>query len=301
MTFSYKVKRELAESMPNARHCRLAELAALVMMAGDTSGGSLRLRSENALTAERFAELVRKLFSTELNVQDGELKRAGKTVYEAEAGPASGRIFEALKANSRLIPGGVLYQQPCCRRAFLRGAFLAAGSVSDPQKDYHLEIVAQDEERADIIARLFLNFNIDAKVIVRKNTFVVYLKDGESIVDVLNIIEAHVSLMEFENIRILKDMRNSVNRRVNCEAANIGKTIEASARQIEDINFIRERMGFEHLSEELRTTALLRLEHPDSSLTELGKLHERPIGRSGVNHRLQKLSDIADRLRNGQP
>ena len=209
--------------------------------------------------------------------------------------------MKLLKLQDGLVPNRVVVQQTCCKRAFLRGAFIACGSITDPKKDYHLEFVTDNAEKAALTAELITSFGIEAKIVNRKKYNVVYLKDGEHIVDVLNIMGAHVSLMELENVRIVKEMRNSINRRVNCEAANIGKTIAAATRQIEDIQFLNDTVGLDSLSDELRTTALLRLEFPDASLAELGEKHDRRVGRSGVNHRLQKLSDMAERLRSGKP
>ena len=140
-------------------------------------------------------------------------------------------------------------------------------------------------------------FDIDAKIVLRKKYYVVYLKEGSGIVDLLNVCEAHVSLMKLENLRILKEMRNSINRRVNCEAANITKTVNAAARQIEDIEYIRDHYGFQNLPDNLRQMAEVRLENPDAPLKELGEYLEPPVGKSGVNHRLRKLSEIAERIR----
>ena len=140
-------------------------------------------------------------------------------------------------------------------------------------------------------------FDLDAKIVERKKTYVVYLKEGSQIVDVLNIMEAHVGLLELENVRIMKEMRNSVNRKVNCETANINKTVSAAVRQIEDIKYIRDTIGFDKLPEGLKDVALTRLTYPEATLKELGGLLENPIGKSGVNHRLRKLSDIAVKLR----
>ena len=134
-------------------------------------------------------------------------------------------------------------------------------------------------------------------MVIRKKYYVVYLKEGEEIVDLLNIMEAHISLMELENLRIYKDMRNSVNRRVNCEAANITKTVNAASRQTKDIQYIQQHYGFNRLSEGMRQMAEVRLEHPDATLAELGAFLDPPVGKSGVNHRLRKLSELADRLR----
>ena len=179
----------------------------------------------------------------------------------------------------------------------MRGAFLCCGSMSDPSKGYHLEFVCADEAQAEQLQEVIGTFDIEAKIIQRKKYHVVYLKEGAGIVDLLNVMEAHRSLMELENLRILKEMRNSINRRVNCETANIGKTVQAATRQVEDILFIKEHYGFSKLPDNLREMAEVRLEYPDAALKELGEYLNPPVGKSGVNHRLRKLSELADKLR----
>ena len=203
----------------------------------------------------------------------------------------NGRIVLQTPVNSLLI------KNSCCARAFLRGAFLCIGSMSDPEKSYHLEFVCGAKEQAGQLKDIIREFQIDAKSIRRKKYEVVYLKEGAGIVDLLNVMGAHVSLMNLENLRIVKEMRNSVNRRVNCETANISKTVTAASKQIEDILLIRDRYGFGSLPDNLRQMAEVRLEYPDAALKELGGYLEPPVGKSGVNHRLRKLSEIADRIR----
>ena len=192
----------------------------------------------------------------------------------------------------------LIIKNACCKRAFLRGAFLCIGSMSDPEKSYHMEFVCGYKESAEQLRQIIQGFEVEAKIIVRKKYYVVYLKEGAGIVDLLNIMEAHVSLMNFENYRIVKEMRNSINRKVNCETANITKTVNASSRQIEDILLIKEHCGFQNLPDNLRETAEIRLEYPDATLKELGQILNPPVGKSGMNHRLRKLSELADRLRN---
>jgi hypothetical protein len=191
---------------------------------------------------------------------------------------------------------GLLLQNTCCRRAYIRGAFLAAGSISDPSKSYHFEIVCASMPQALQLQELMTGFETDAKIVERKDRFVVYLKEGSQIVDMLNVMEAYVSLMNLENVRILKEMRNSVNRKVNCETANISKTVNAAVKQLEDIEKIRDTIGFDRLPAHLKEMALLRLEHPDAPLKELGGYLDPPVGKSGVNHRLRRLSEIADEI-----
>ena len=198
----------------------------------------------------------------------------------------------------RLIPDlkGTLKEQ-CCRRAFLRGAYLCVGSMSNPGKSYHLEFDCIDEKEADLLLELTAVFDIPAKVARRKKYYVVYIKEGSAICDMLNIMGAHVSLMDFENHRIVKEVRNSVNRKVNCETANIAKTVNAAAGQVRDIMLIQERTGLSELPKNLREIAQLRLEYQEATLQELGELLTPPVGKSGVNHRLRKLSEIAESMR----
>jgi DNA-binding protein WhiA len=190
-----------------------------------------------------------------------------------------------------------IVRRNCCKRAYLRGAFLAAGSVSNPEKSYHIEIVCAMQKKAKQIRLLMQRFGLDAKEIQRKNSYVVYLKECAQIVDLLNVMEAPIALMEMENVRILKEMRNSVNRKVNCETANINKTVSAAMKQVEDIEYIQNTVGLEELPEGLQEMAEIRLAYPNASLKELGDLLSEPIGKSGVNHRLRKISEIAEELR----
>lgn len=182
-------------------------------------------------------------------------------------------------------------------RAFLRDAFLETGSMSNPEKGYHLEFVCEDEKRAHELIETMRKFEIIAKTVQRKRYTIVYIKESEDIVKLLNVMGAHKCLMDLENLRILKDMRNSINRRVNCETANISKTVSAANKQIEDIQYIKKHYGFDDLTENLREMAEIRLEYPDATLKELGEYLVPPVGKSGVNHRLRKLSELADSIR----
>lgn len=191
---------------------------------------------------------------------------------------------------------GMLVQQTCCKRAFIRGAFMAAGSISDPNKSYHFEIVCHTLEQAQQLKELMEFFETEPKIVERKERMVVYLKEGSQIVDLLNVMEAYVSLMNLENVRILKEMRNSVNRKVNCETANINKTVNAAVKQMEDIKRIRGTIGFDNIPEPLAEIAQARLDYPEATLKELGTYLDPPVGKSGVNHRLRKLAAIAENL-----
>lgn len=292
MSFSSEVKQELSRHLGSGRHCQIAELAALVAFEGkaelekNTNGSVIYF--ENEILTQKFLLLTRQLFQKE----------------EAKAAEER-RVFEAVKMwnpASRMpeitnTVNGLLIQKTCCRRAYIRGAFLACGSMSDPNKSYHFEIVCRKIEQAIQLRDAMNSFEMDAKIVARKKHQVVYLKEGAQIVDILNIMEAHVALMNLENVRILKEMRNSVNRKVNCETANISKTVNAAVRQLEDIAYIKEKAGFESLPDNLREMAMLRLEYPDAPLKELGTYLNPPVGKSGVNHRLRRISTIAEALK----
>ena len=195
----------------------------------------------------------------------------------------------------------VVVQNVCCKRAFIRGAFLSAGSISDPEKFYHFEITCASMRKAKQLQGLMASFDIEARIVLRKHYFVVYVKEGSQIAELLQIMEAPVALMELENIRIVKEMRNSVNRQVNCETANINKTVSAAVKQMEDIRYIQDTIGLESLPENLQEMARVRLERPEATLKELGEALEPPVGKSGVNHRLRKLSLMAEDLREKFP
>lgn len=182
-------------------------------------------------------------------------------------------------------------------RLCIREAFIKSGSINDPNKKYHLEIMFKTNKKAQEMQALLNNFNINAKIIKREKDYMLYLKDGEEISEFLALIGANSSVIKFEEIRVLKETRNDINRLVNCETANLNKTINAAVKQIEDIKLIKKKHKFSTLQENLQEIAQLRIENPDVSLIELGKMLKEPIGKSGVNHRLKKLSSIAEELR----
>lgn len=291
MSFSGKIKEELAQHYAKARHCNLAELSALVHMSGsfekDGYGSCiLKLHTENDGVARKCFTLLGKTFNISTDIAIHRNTAKGTCSYYIRA-----------KGEELLAVENVIVQAVCCKRAYIRGAFIASGSMSDPDKSYHFEIVCGTLKQAEYLRNMINSFEMDAKIVKRKKSYVVYLKEGSQIVDVLNIMEAHVALLELENVRIMKEMRNTVNRKVNCETANINKTVSASVRQMEDIIYIRDNIGFDKLPDGLKDVALTRLKYPDATLKELGGLLENPIGKSGVNHRLRKLSEIAEKLR----
>lgn len=290
MSFSADVKEELERVIPASRHCQLAELAALIYfgckISQDTKGGyEVEVTSENPFVARKYFTLLKKTYIINGNVESKALQ-AVKILDEN--GSLSGMWEEV---------NPVLIKRNCCRRAYLRGAFLCLGSMSDPHKGYHLEFVCEYESWAEQIRQVIGSFDLEAKIIKRKKYYVVYLKEGEGIVDLLNVMGAHRLLMELENLRVEKEVRNSINRQVNCEAANITKTVTAASKQIEAILYLQKHYGLSNLPDNLRQMAETRLEHPESSLQELGGYLNPPVGKSGVNHRLRKISEIAEKLK----
>ncbi len=298
MSFSSQVKEELIQKMARQRHCRIAELAAIVQFGCKVEdveeGRRILFTEESESLAQKYFTLLKKT----ITINQCDKVDACLDAYSIE-GELANSLVELLRLDTHPDGrvDGLLLQQPCCKRAFIRGAYLCSGSMSDPNKAYHFEIVCKDRAQADQLSYVMNSFQVDSKIIERKGHFVVYLKEGAQIADILSVMEAGLSLMEFENIRILKEMRNSVNRKVNCETANIGKTVSAAVRQVEDILYIEETVGLSTLSASLQEMAYLRLENQESSLIDLGQMLEPAVGKSGVNHRLRKISEIADKLR----
>lgn len=318
MSFSGEVKQELKQTMDRARHCRIAEITAIITLCGGVAISSsermrIRIRTENPYVAGKFCTLVSGTFQAHCEVQVSRRRRSGRetapTYLAVTSAQDSERILQACRlmdADGRLresesLVDETIVQQRCCRRAFLRGAFLSAGSVSDPAHYYHYEITCTQAAWAGDLMKLMETFEMTPRMTMRKDRYVIYLKEGSQIADMLRIMEAPSSLMKFENIRILRDISNHVNRAVNCETANLTKTIDASVRQVEDIQYLLDHGYLQHLSAGLQQTARLRLEYPDLPLAQLAALHDPPVGKSGVNHRLNKLGELAGRYREEAP
>lgn len=329
MSFSTKVKEEIGRHLSRSRHCRIAELLALVLATGEVSfqDGTveLHLKPENELISKKLCLLIDVLFERQIQYELSDkciiitnqdmVDRVLQTIklYDyvdfleedwldedelmaIEDDTVTYVSSHGISLQNCQFPKQVI-QKDCCKKAFLRGIFLATGSVSDPSKAYHFEIVVRNKDMAASVQEVMQSFLLDAKVVKRKKYYIVYLKEGAMIVDMLKIMEASVNLMDMENVLILKEMRNDINRRVNCETANIKKTVNAARRQIDDIIYIEKKKGLKYLSDSLRQIAELRLEEPDANLVELGEMLNPPVSKSGVNHRLRKISEIANRLR----
>lgn len=306
MSFSNDVKNELSRLETNEVCCDKAELLGVLRMSGAIvirgMNIGIHFSTENAALARRVLQILKNNYQVQTEVVITRSRRLKKNNrYQVRVLPApqvniAMTELQLLSMESDLK--NPLLTKQCCKRAFLRGAFLGGGSISRPSSDYHLEMVTGNEDFARSIIKVMHTFSMKAKLTDRKNDYIVYLKDGESITNFLRVIGAHNSMMEFEGVRVLKEMRNNVNRRVNCETANLGKVVKAAVRQVNCIKFIDEHMGLSELPEALQETAKLRLKYPEASLNELVE-YSGGIGKSGINHRLKKITRDGYRFRYG--
>ncbi|GKS12075.1 putative sporulation transcription regulator WhiA [Paenibacillus chitinolyticus] len=309
MSFAAQTKKEL--TLIEAEDCcEKAELSALIRMNGSVQLTNQRvvldISTENAAIARRIYSLLKKRYElhTELLVRK-KMRLKKNNVYIVRVPNQVQELLSDLYIVSegfQFTPGidKSIVKTNCCRRAYLRGAFLAGGSVNNPEgSSYHLEIASMYEEHCQALCQLANTFDLNARCIERKKGFVFYIKEGERIIEFLSIIGAHQALLRFEDVRIMKDMRNSVNRIVNCETANLNKTIGAAVRQIDNIRLIEREVGLESLPEKLREVAEIRVKHPDLNLKEVGDMLKGGVSKSGVNHRLRKIDELADKIRNG--
>lgn len=313
MTFSSATKNEIARIAIKNKCCQLALLSALIKMTGTVQFHgvnriSIKLSTENASIARMLFSLLKNCFDINPRVvvrRNRHLKKNNTYTLYVDSEMGSQEVLKktgilqegekGIKLNYKLPH--YMIKKACCKKAYIRGVFLGGGSISDPEKTYHLELVTNNEDYAEDIKDLLNHYGLGAKVVMRKGNYVVYIKEGEHIVNFLNIIGAHNALLNLENVRIYKEMRNNVNRIVNCETANLDKTLNAALRQIENIKYIKDTIGLEKLPPGLAEIAELRLEYQEASLKELGEMMNPAIGKSGVNHRLRKLDRIAENLK----
>ncbi|GAB3801378.1 DNA-binding protein WhiA [Virgibacillus kimchii] len=311
MSFASVIKKELT-SIESDTCCKQSELAALIRMNGIISISRdryiLDVQTENAAIARRIYTLTKSSYGLpmELLVRK-KMKLKKNNVYivrmkkNVEGFLSDLGILQEPYKLKRNISSKYL-KKDCCKRAYLRGAFLAGGSINNPEtSSYHLEIYNAYQEHNDALCKILNGFELHARKLERKKGYIVYMKEAEKITAFLSIIGAHNAVFKFEDVRIVRDMRNSVNRIVNCETANLNKTIGAAFRQIKNIQLIDEEIGINQLPEKLREIAVLRVQHQDVSLKELGELVKNGnISKSGVNHRLKKIDEIAERIKRGE-
>lgn len=311
MSFAAQIKKELT-TIEADEYAEKSELRALICMNGVVSElrgrYSLDVQTENAAIARRIYTLIKNNYDVILEVLvRKKMKLKKNNIYIVRLKEGVRDLLGDLKImdekhviHREILPS--LFKGKFNKRAYLRGAFLAGGSVNNPEtSSYHLEISNVHHEHNETLNKLLNSFKLKSKTLDRKHGFIVYIKEAEKITEFLSIIGAHNALFKFEDVRIVRDMRNSVNRLVNCETANLNKTIGAAFRQIENIKLIDETVGLGELPEKLQEIAKLRMEHQDVSLKELGELvSSGKISKSGVNHRLKKVDEFADKIRKGE-
>lgn len=307
VSFAAQTKKELTMiTQPDC--CKHAELSALIRMNGAVQLSNQRMTldisTENAAIARRIYIQIKDIFNLQAELLVRKKMRLKKNnVYIVRLPHKVQEVLSALyivQEGFNFTPGidPRIIRKNCCRRAYLRGAFLAGGSVNNPEgSSYHLEIASMYEQHCHALCELSNRYELNARCIERKKGYIFYLKEGEKIIEFLNIIGAHQALLKFEDIRIMRDMRNSVNRIVNCETANLNKTIGAAIRQIENIKFLDSQLGLDSLPDKLREVAEVRLQHPDLNLTEVGEMLKTKVSKSGVNHRLRKIDELAEKYR----
>lgn len=286
----------------------MAELASLIrmggtMLIGGNSNLGINFTTENAAVARKALTLIKSGFhlKTEVVVTRGRrLKKNNSYLIKVVPSPVVTELLAALGImqgeNLNVSSDSGILRKSCCRRSYLRGAFLGGGSVNKPEGDYHLELVTGNLDFAKALVRLMKFFSLPVGMTERKNDHIVYLKDGDAIIDFLRLIGAHNALLTFENVRVVKGMRNQVNRLVNCETANLQKTVNAAVRQVKCIELIAQQKGLDKLPPSLLVVAKLRLAHPEATLQELVDAMDGRVGKSGMNHRLRKIEQIAMEL-----
>jgi DNA-binding protein WhiA len=305
MSFSRDIKAELCRNTPGCDSCAAAECFGILLYCNTFSGNEIRIITENRDFAAVLPRLFRRAFDVRFDVAPGEGAASGKLAFVIDAPEKLRLIFETYGFNSdnmlaHHINLGVL-EADCCRRSFARGAFLAGGSVTDPAKRYHLEMVTGHYNVNREMFSLLLELGFEPKELARKGSYVVYFKQSGAIEDFLTLIGAPVAAMGLMSAKIEKSMRNSVNRRVNCDTANVTKTVEAAQQQIEAINRLNTARKLDGLPEKLKQAARLRLDNPELSLAELGGMCSPPVTKSCMNHRMRKLTELSSAARETTP
>lgn len=314
-SFTRQVKEELARYPIAAECCARAELRALLEMRGELVVSAQTQRiiilTENASTARRIFSLVKYCFGLTPQVLSGRKRRLFKKnafsvqICHKDAVLTVLQVLGFLTVDPR-EGKYLLWQQEggldraCCRRAYLRGAFLASGSLNSPERNYHLEVITPCDAYARSVVQALAAFGLPARSFQRKNNQVVYIKEGEKISEFLRIIAAHGGLLSFENVRVVKGVRNKINRLVNCETANLTKTALAAHAQLANIRLLTSVVGLGNLPPSLREIANLRLRYPEATLQELAALADPALTKSTVNHRLRRLNALAGRIKNGE-
>ncbi len=303
MTFSQEVKNEICKHGFECDNCSKAMLYGMLYCCKGVKVDNISLYIENRVIVDFFTQNLIDLTSSIITVKEPNLNN--KKIHEfftitIENIDDVTRIIEMFfdNINDKYILNTDLIEYDCCHLWFLRGVFLLVGSVVDPNKEYHLEFSVRNQELAEELSYLLKQVELDFKVAHRAKNYAVYVKESSKIEDTLTVLGANNAYFDFLNLKIEREVRNNLNRTVNCETANIGKTVNASVAQIKKIQLIRDTIGFEQLKPQLQEVALLRLMNPESSLTELCELSGNTLTKSGLNYRLKKLIEIADKIEN---
>ncbi|QLK85542.1 DNA-binding protein WhiA [Staphylococcus sp. 17KM0847] len=310
MSFASDMKNELTRIEVNNDNAK-AELSALIRMNGALSLSNqqfvINIQTENATTARRIYSLIKKVFDVEVEILvRKKMKLKKNNIYICRIKMKAREILDELgilkEGSFTHAIDTQMVETDEMRRSYLRGAFLAGGSVNNPEtSSYHLEVFSLYESHSAGLTELMNEYGLNAKKLERKKGWITYLKEAERIAEFLSLIGGYQALLKFEDVRIVRDMRNSVNRLVNCETANLNKTVSAAMKQVESIQLIDEEIGLDNLPDRLREIAKLRIENQDVSLKELGEMVSTgTISKSGVNHRLRKLNEMADKIRSGE-
>lgn len=311
MSFSTQVKDDLTRVISSKPCCRKAEFIAFFLINGNIRIGNGRrisffMQTEHSASVRKMFTLARD-FDLEREITVHRRTQLHKNQVFTLNVPPQEQLGHFLQELGMVDESGSLriafpeqireqvLAASCCRRAYLRGAFLASGSISEPEGAYHLEFSSLERPQADLLIELLADFGLKGKIVRRKDLEIVYLKGAEEISQLLNIMGSHRSLLEFESIRVTKEVRNQVNRQRNCDTANINKVVNAGMRQVKDINYIEAAIGLAKLPRNLRVAAELRLDYPDYSLADLSEISS--LGRSALNHRLRRLTQIAENIR----
>lgn len=303
MSFSTDVKEELCNCGFESTCCNRAELAAIVSFCGSVvtrpEGSALRIRTENFNVAKRIQKLFKAVFGYNIDITERAKCRGGSTftIYIYETAQLLSIVNKLGLLINKIIKFNInpfIVQEECCKRAYLRGAFLGGGSVTSPEKSYHFEIETHYQGLSRDLIQLLSDMEIDAKTITRKSLSVIYIKESEVIADIIALMGATDAMIELYNIKMKKDYKNNINRQVNCETANLKKQGDAAAKQIFAIKKLMTDKKI-NLPDGLKELAALRIEYPEASLKELGELLTPPISKSGVNHRLKKLMEMAEK------
>lgn len=315
MSFSSDTKGELARVEPEKKCCMLAEIAGFIRVSGSVKlagGGKMELivATENPAVARHYKKLIKEYFDVDatLGISEGSTIKKSRqyilSLSDKEGQKAEPILRETgilmIREGMNYISDGIydgLIKTKCCRKAYLRGAFLGIGTMSDPEKSYHIELVCSTETLVNDIKKLINSFvGINAHTVQRRKSYVVYIKEAEQIGDILNIMGAHQQFFDFAEVRLTKEMRNKANRLINCDSANLDKTMNAARRQLEAIDKIEKVKGLSSLPDKLLDAAVLRKNNPEATLQELADMMNPPMKKSGLNNRLKKIEEIADKL-----